>query len=84
MCPPPTQYNNNNTIKSSDSRVRLLVEATFLFTSKNGTEPSFGGEPKNTSTSCVSFNGKGVAEKERGTEPRENAHVKEFLCVMRM
>lgn len=23
-------------------------------------------------------NGKGVAE--RGTEPRENAHVKEFLC----
>lgn len=64
--------NNNNTIKSTDSRVRPLVEATLLFTSKNGTEQSFGGEPKNTSTSCVSSEWKGGGI-ERDSTKRERA-----------
>lgn len=37
-----------------------------------------GENPRILPRPVASFNGKGVAE--RGTEPRENAHVKEFLC----
>lgn len=74
--------NNNNTIKSTDSRVRPLVEATLLFTSKNGTEQSFGGEPKNTSTSCS------VVGMERGWhregQNQERTRTLRNFCVMRM